>query len=101
MTAKNASQVTLLSNPCNASPLQPVNGSTPPPLVPTKDTTFSGAGSLANISHTLPSHTGEAPAVCTAGLIRLIPTYFTPAFVAAVVSLYFLPFVDLPACYYK
>ena len=70
MTAKNASQVTLPSDPWNASPLQPVNGSTPPPLVPTKDAVFPGAGSLdrglavqdttvvTNISHILPSHTG-------------------------------------------
>ena len=86
MRARNAAQVTLLSNPWNASPpLHPVsiflplvNGSILLPLVPTKDAMFPGAGSLdrglavqhtavvANISHTLPGHTGKAAAVCTA-----------------------------------
>ena len=81
MRARNAALVTLLSNPWKASPpLHPVNGSIFLPLVPTKDAMFPGAGSLdrglpvqdtavvANISHTLPGHTGEAAAVCTAGL---------------------------------
>ena len=81
ITARNAAQVTLLSNPYPPPPpLHPVNGSFLPPLVPTKDALFPGADNLgqgiavqdipvaANISHTLPSHPGEAATVYTAGL---------------------------------
>ena len=79
MTARNAAQVTLLSNSWNVShPPHPVNIFLP--LVPTKDAMFPGAGSLdqgvavqdtavyevANITHTLPGRTGEASTVCTA-----------------------------------
>ena len=78
ITARNAAQVTLLSNPYPPPPpLHPVNGSFLPSLVPTKDAMFSGADNLgqgiavqdipvaANISHTLPSHPGEAATVYT------------------------------------
>ena len=71
-----AAQVTFLNDPWNASHPHPVSIFLP--LVPTKDAVFPGAGSLdrglgvqhtavvANISHILPSHTGEASTVCTA-----------------------------------
>ena len=80
MTARNAAQVALLSNPSPPPPPHPVNGSFLPPLVPTKDAMFPGADNLgqglavqdigvaANIRHTLPSHPGETATVYTAGL---------------------------------
>ena len=90
ITARNAAQVTLLSNPSPPLPSHPVNGSFLPPLVPRKDAMFPGADNLgqglvvqdisvaANIRHTLPSPSGEAATLYTVGLeiLRSKTLYF-------------------------